>query len=103
MSDSTQTAAMNAALDEMAAARFCAMQVSRAGQALGDAPDVDRAAAATRFASPAATRLRRELTGMADAVRDAGRRIDKLVRLLTAAANEAEQRADRLSRAVPGE
>jgi hypothetical protein len=98
----TPTAAIDAALDEMAAARMCAMQLARAGRALGDVPEVDRAADATRFASPGATRLRGELAGMAAAVRDARGRLDELVGLLGAAATQAEQRAERLSRAASG-
>jgi hypothetical protein len=101
MNQSDATRAMNAALDEMAACRAAAAALARARQELGSAPDMGRAAAGARFQSPAADRLRDELTGMASAVRDAEGRLDELVRLLAAAALQAEQRITELARAVP--
>jgi len=101
MNQSDPTRAMNAALEEMAACRAAAAALVRARQGLGGAPDVGRAAAGTRFQSPAADRLRDELTGMASAVRDAEGRIADLVWLLATAAMQAQQRVTELTRTVP--
>jgi hypothetical protein len=101
MNQSDLTRAMNVALDDLAACRAAAATLARARQGLDAAPDVGRAAAGTRFQSPAADRLRDELTGMAGAVRNAHGRVDELVRLLAAAAREAERRLTELAREVP--
>ena len=85
-------AEIDKALDEMAACRATQAQVARAARALDGAPAVGAAAAGTRFTSPAASRLRTELTGMDGSVRAAAGRLGALAGLLGRAAQDAELR-----------
>ncbi|HSV67582.1 MAG TPA: hypothetical protein VLJ59_16975 [Mycobacteriales bacterium] len=91
------------ALDEMVACRAAQVQVARAARELDGVPSVGAAAAGTRFTSPAASRLRTELSGMDGSVRSAAGRLGALVGLLARGAREAELRASTLAaRKVPG-
>jgi hypothetical protein len=91
------------ALDEMAACRAAQAQVTRAAGELDGVPSVGAAAAGTRFTSPAASRLRTELSGMDDAVRGAAGRLTALAGLLARGAREAELRVAALeARKVTG-
>ena len=91
------------ALDEMVACRAAQAQVARAARELDGVPSVGAAAAGTRFTSPAASRLRTELSGMDGSVRGAAGRLGALAGLLASGAREAELRVAALeARKVPG-
>jgi hypothetical protein len=86
-------AEIDKALAEMAACRMAQMQVTRAARDLDGVPSVGGAAARTQFTSPAASRLRGELSGMDSSVRSAAGRLGALAGLLARGAEDAERRA----------
>jgi hypothetical protein len=96
-------AEMDKALAEMAACRVAQVQVRRAARELEGVPSVGAAAAGTRFSSPAASRLRTELSGMDGSVRSAAGRLGELGGLLARGVREADLRAAALqAQKVPG-
>ena len=90
-------AEIDKALAEMAACRMAQVQVARAARELDGVPAVGAAAAGTRFSSPAASRLRGELSGMDGSVRSAAGRLGALAGLLARGAQDAERRATALA------